>query len=145
MSSLPRCIKKYRHYEPKALRTLLPSLRRQLLYSVHLNAVGHWDSSPLPGDGHWSEGTAGQCEPVEEPEPLVWWSGIQHGYGEKPQASQACPTAARLPPLWRKSHDCPGVDHAPLAPPSFVSPFSLPAPGLPSQTPLPWSAGVLHQ
>lgn len=80
-----------RHHGLKTLSALLPSFHRQLPYSIHLTVVVLWDSSALPGDGSWSEGTTEQHGPVEDPGPLVWWNRIQHVLGEEPRLHKPAP------------------------------------------------------
>ena len=69
----------------------LISLHRQFYHHLHPDDVFGWDSSPLLGDGSWSEDASGQHWCVEGHQPLDWWCRVYKLHGEEPWAAQAYP------------------------------------------------------
>lgn len=69
----------------------LNPLHREFFHHLHLLDDLDWDSSPLPGDGSWSEDASGQHWCMEDHLPLGRWFGIYQLHGEEPWVAQACP------------------------------------------------------
>ena len=69
----------------------LNPLHRHFSHHLHLLAVLDRDSSPLPGDGSWSEDASGQHWCVEGHQPLDWWCRVYKLHGEEFWAAQAYP------------------------------------------------------
>ena len=118
----------------------LISLHRQFYHHLHPDDVFGWDSSPLPGDGSWSEDASGQHWCVEGHQPLDRWCRVYKLHGEEPWAAQAYPLHP-IPILtlileWVRSLQLP-------SPPS--NPCLVPGPSLPPQPAPPWPLGVLPQ
>lgn len=69
-----------------------------------------------------------------------WFGGVGYSMVMVRNPRLQKPAPQLLPSLLYGEYpmtDCPGVDHAPSALPSLVSPFSLPVPGLLPQIPFP--------
>lgn len=121
------CIKKYRHYGPKALRTLclLSAGSFFIAYILMLLGIG----IPLlfleMAVGQRSQ--QGSVELWKNLSP--WFGGVGYSMVMVRNPRLHKPAPQLLPsPLYggNAMTDCPGVDHAPSAPPSLVNPFSLP-------------------
>lgn len=81
----------------------LNPLHREFSHHVRCLALLGRDSSPLAGDGSWSEDASGQHWCMEDHQPPDWWGGVYQLHGEEPWAAQPTLYTPRPP------NPCPGT------------------------------------
>lgn len=100
----------------------LNPLHRVFSHHVYCLALLGRDSSPLAGDGSWSEDASGQHWCMEDHQPPDWWGGVYQLHGEEPWAAQAYPLhpTPSQPLSWNGSRDFTPMGQVPSIPQSSV-------------------------